>query len=941
MTRVRRDQRGDWLVVPSETHVEAAARAGVPARTLRRLIEDEARDELGGLAATTPEATRLLVGKLREVPAAHARALDQIVGTLRRAGTTAAALRGAGLARGKYFADLIDDLDAALAARSLYDDRSSPWAAARRLRATAHPGLGAGSAVVHGLTSWDNATLALLESLDERVRRDGFEGVSVELPLFDRGPLRDATDALATELEARWAERSVAPELRFREVPSLSPERVSVTEAHAAESEARAVTRIVLEAIARGTPLDRVAIVPVDLEESFLEPLRFELARAKIPFAEPRGRPAIASPRAHAAIELLRLARGPLARDALVDVMRVPELKLGAWFGEHRGAVGELLHEISELPLRVDRSGDDLTAELDSHLAELEREDPPASARLAPARAGLGRWLTELRALSAPGSRAALIRRALGLFEALGLLTVSPRALARALEPGRRGRADLLTALGHDAAGARALETALSRVSAAAHAVGVADDPVTLGGLLEEIELALEGVSPTGGAVRAGAVRIARPRDAAGLEFDLVVLCRASDRGLDSHGNADHLGRELEARLPPRERPLGKIAEQHFAWLGVAWALAGARKIAVTWSSHDANRQLGPSRLVRQLLESDVPRRSEPASPLVPGARPAHARLPLSDGARHRVATELTHIAFFSDPNAPADVYNGAAGSLAPFLRSTERPLAVTAIEKTLRCPFLGFTGSVLRAAFADPVEDAISARERGNLLHEALAVALEAVRPIWGLRSPRELEVLALDGARALLEQRGRSPLRRAGLESTLLDVASLLRFIFDEDSGFRFELAEQEFGAESGWSALELDGRRLRGRADRIDLSPDRRRLRVLDYKTRLPTYAEQERALQPALYARKAALELGAETVEFAYLALQRRSPQPRTVFQSTPDGDEIRAGIERTLLAIESFEAGLVPPRPAAVSYCVRCAARDICRRPLSAPESADP
>lgn len=937
-------RRGNWLVVPTEAHVEVATRMGCPARTLRRLVDTQARLRMPERAPTTPEATRLLVAHLRDVPPAHAHALDQMVGALRRAGTSREALVRTGLPRGRYLAELLGDLDAALEARALYDDRSSPWLAASHVAHAPEvaPELVSGAAVVRGLTSWDNATLCFLEALHARLRRAGQEGLCLELPRAEGGPLAEALHALASDLEARWAYRADAPSLAFVDVAPLSADWVSYIEAHDAQSEARAVARAVLDAIAGGTPLDRVVIVPVDLDEAFLEPLRFELGRAAIPFAEPRGRPALASPRAHAAIELLRLARGPLGRDALIDVMRVPGLRFDTWFGEHRGVLGELLHEITELPLRFDRSGSDLTSELDDHLAELARDDPEHGKRLAPAREGLTRWLDELRRLAEPAPRPLLIARAAALFESLGIDRVSERTLARALDAASAGRPELLQALGHDAAGARALSTALERLSSAAQAIGADREPIALGTLLDELELALQGVSPTGGAVRAAAVRIARPRDIAGLDFDQVILCRASDASLDGRAHADSgLSAEIEARLPPSERPTSGITEQRFVGLAVAWALAGARRVTVTWAGHDGTRTLGPSRLARAIVANRLPGHSEPASSLVAGSRPAHRRGRPSEGARQRAETELRRIAFYANPNAPLDAENGSAGDLAAFFGGTaERPLAVTAIERALRCPYLSFTANVLRATASDPVEDAISARERGSLLHAALARALTSVQDLWGRRPPSELEAIARDAARALLEQRGRSPLRRAGLECTLLDVAALLRFVFDEDTDYRFALAEQAFGKDGPWPPLAIGDRFVGGRVDRVDVSGDGTHVRVVDYKTRPPSREEKQSALQPPLYAQKAALELGAQKVSFTYLALNRRVPKSDVVFEAPVDGADIQAGIDRTLDTLQSLEAGLVPPRPAKAAHCARCAARDICRRPLSAPEGSE-
>src|SRR5207249_4184955 len=77
-------------------------------------------------------------------------------------------------------------------------------------------------------------------------------------------------------------------ELRER---SLHDGPIAVVEAAHEASEARAVVRAVLEALAAGAALDRIALVASELEESFLEPLRSELQMAGLAWSEPRGRP--------------------------------------------------------------------------------------------------------------------------------------------------------------------------------------------------------------------------------------------------------------------------------------------------------------------------------------------------------------------------------------------------------------------------------------------------------------------------------------------------------------------------------------------------------------------------------------------------------------------------------------------------------------------------
>lgn len=931
-----------WILVPTERHAEALALSGARGRTVRRLVRELAAAELPALAPTTPEMTRLLTARCAGVSIQHARPLDEAVGRLRRSGTSSAALRATQLERGEKLSELLTSLDENLAARGLRDDRVAAWHAAKHL-AEAPGGVRdwpGGRALVRGLVRWDPSTLAFFESLHAALRALGGDGLTLELPSFESGVLREAADGVTAALEARWSAANDPPQLSFVPVKDWTGARARCVEAYDAESEARAVARAVLDGLAQGKSLDRIAIVAAELSEAFLEPLRFELARAGLPFVEPRGRPAIAAPRAHAALELLRLARGPLSRDALIDVLRVPELRLQRWFGSDPHLTGELLHELAKLPLRIDRSGTELMTELDNRLSELTRDDGPRALRLLPAARGLEQWLRTLGEQGQPASRKVHAERAAALFQELRLLSPSEKTLGEALTRATSGRPELLLGLGQDALAGRSVLAALDRTVGAARAIGSEDESVGLGQYLEELELALEGIAEPRGASRAAALRIARPEDAASLDWDLVVLCRASDANLDRAESASGvLGAELESRLPLAQRP-SQALEPHFTVFGVGAALMRARELVVTWAQHAEGSSAAPSRFAAA-LRGTVPYHREPPSSLSARARRAHPLLPPSAGAQARSEAELERSAFYADPDAAPNGYNGEAGPLAPFVGGeAERPLSVTAVERSLRCGFLGFASSVLRASRNDAVEDAIGARERGTLLHAALAAALEAVRGTQGVRSRVELERTALEAARTLLEGKGRSPLRRAGLRTTLRDVAALLECVFDEPDAPPFFAAERGFGRDAEWGALAVGPWFVTGRVDRIDASTDHRRVRVIDYKTRTPTGPEAAQALQPWLYAAKVASEMGAQSVEFAYLALDRRQPKLKVIYDGAPLAEEVQAALQRAQSGIELLREGHVAPRPVSSASCARCDARDICRRPLSAPESTD-
>ena len=244
----------------------------------------------------------------------------------------------------------------------------------------------------------------------------------------------------------------------------------------------------------------------------------------------------------------------------------------------------------------------------------------------------------------------------------------------------------------------------------------------------------------------------------------------------------------------------------------------------------------------------------------------------------------------------------------------------------------------MLRALRDEAAGDAIGHRERGSLLHACLAVAHEAIVPYLGSKPSDELERLALDAARAYLERRGQGALRRAGLATALADVSAVINWSLNEGSGLRFLEAERAFGKGQPWSPLAVGEHFVSGRIDRIDRSSDGKRLRVLDYKTgKPPTRPEMEQdLLQPWLYAAKVAAEHGVGEVSAGYLALRDRTPRLHPSADAAPHSELVARARERAERALSRLTSGAIEPKPSHARLCVRCDARDLCRRPLSAP-----
>jgi len=931
------------VLVPTERHAELEAARGAHVLTLRELASRLSAASSPTLRPATLETTRLLTRLvLAQQTPALALAVDEAVGQLRRSGARLEDLRAIQTPRAALLARALARTDSRLRELGLRDEREEADLAARSLAEVSIPELdGVARARVRGMSRWENAELLLLEALHHRLRASGGSGLVVELPAVhaaNGAVLREAISSSAARLEERWAAAADAPELEFVEAASAGEAPLVIRAAHES-SEARAVAHAVLQALARGASLDRIAIVPLEPSEAFLDPLRAELVQAGIPFSDPWGRPIGSAPEAHAALELMRLARGPVLRDTLVDVLRVPDLRLTQLVGAEIPSP-HFIDQLARLPVRVDRTGEELLAAVASRLSRSDPDDERAREALSTTervlRALFARFTTLATAHTRRGFRDAWRQ----LFAELGLLSASSKGLALAIAAGDARDLSPLGALGQNARARRAIEQSLERVAEAGAALGLGDAPLDLAEFLDEFANALGAANPGLGAERAGALRVARASEVAGLDWDLLVVCRAASSSLDwqASGADGVLDADLLERLPRRIRPPDSRERAMFTRLGLASALSRSKQAVFTWAKRDASGHSGESRLLLSLL--DRTERDEPASPLDPGAHRVTPAARASEEVRARATLEIRRQDFYADPDAEPDFQNGLAGPLARLVGGeAERPIALTQIERYARCGFLGFSGSVLRAVRDEIVGDGLNARERGTLIHEALAVALSGSRARFGSADLAELEQEAIERAAEFLRTHTSSNLRAAALAAALDDVAALLRWSFANADGIWFAEAERGFGSGSEWSALPVGEHFVSGRIDRIDSNSDGSVVRIIDYKTGKVQLGgvHGELLLQPWLYAKKVAEQYGAKRVSSGYLTLQRRKPEWKSALPETqPESEAIHEKLVRADELIRALRGGRVVARPALPSSCGQCDARDICRRPLSAP-----
>lgn len=970
--RYRRE--GPVVLVPTERHVERARVEGVVA--MRRFFDRlaaELRTELSpasgaarrlaarrALAAsrTSPSLARLFEGSSAE-QAALVTALDATIGTLIESGATKDDLSRTGTARGAELAGLLAHVEEELGRARLYDPRSlvgagaieSGWAAGDR-RALA----------VEGVTRPHGVFLEHLLAIHRGHRSVGGEGVTVRLPRFDDPD--HPMSQVAALLERRLATEPDALEIEWLE--TAQPE-IAVVEAHGPAAEARAATARVLAALEAGVAPESIAICAPPGDESILSPLRVALLEARIPFSEEGGRPAGSIPEVRAALSLLSMASRSITRDGLVELLRLPGLHAGAFVGardevEAATRAARLAHEIRQLSIQRDPTGEGFVEALRSGASE------GIAGWAAESTARLCRAIASLRDVEA---LAPLARDYLDLVTRMRLGAPSAREIAFAL---RAQPAASLAGLGEGAIGLRLVRRATEDLVAAQGMLGGSDDRFTTDDLLTEIEHALTGArtNPAGASARAGALRLTRPGEIAGAEHALVVITRLGTSGYRPGRGSLLLDETTRRRLPERCRPPSPGERAMTAEAELAWVTRSASRLVLTFATTDDDgREAEPAHpIVTRALEAGASRSVEPASRVASSASILSQRgrelAELANGAPptsdllSRVAIETSRLQFFLDPGRLPGPHSGRVEE--PYLKELARrfggaapdnAVTVVAIEAAAACPFKAFANRVLLARPLEEVSDPLSPRERGDLVHKALFAAYEAettLPPSADLEA--RLAAARAAASRAIGIDEPSGPLRAEGKRRVLEEVIELLSDELAAGAELRYRYGEKRFGHGEAhpWGALALPSEDaspepvwVEGRIDRVDLSPDGRRARVVDYKTgrTLPSMkALGETAFQLPLYARVVARQSPAE-LTVAYVSAAAILAGQRKRDASTPMGaEQMDRAAERAAALVRGIWSGRVPPRPAHPSACRRCAARDLCRKPAVIPPTEE-
>ncbi len=360
------------------------------------------------------------------------------------------------------------------------------------------------------------------------------------------------------------------------------------------------------------------------------------------------------------------------------------------------------------------------------------------------------------------------------------------------------------------------------------------------------------------------------------------------------------------------------------------------RRVSVSAPSLEDDALVAPSTFVEELDEAGLTIERPPA--------PAPARAFVHDAlAIDPVVTILEGDAAewlqlrAGRGDVSSERFHGAAGA------QHVETFAVSHLEHYLACPFKYFAGHVLKIDEERETEAGMSPIERGQFLHELLMEFFKRWQESGNGAVTAENASRALDEFRALAQERlpSLSPLDRALEEARLLGSAAvpglaerLFAFELERDVEVVERLLEHRLEGEYAFAAGERQRTlRIRAQADRIDLLADGS-LRIIDYK--LGRAPKPSRALQLSIYGICAAQHLEGHrgrswrVREAGYVAFG----EPDVFKPLASRGDiqsALAAGQDRLLSAVEGIERGEFPPRPDEPYICTFCAFAGVCRK----------
>ena len=240
-----------------------------------------------------------------------------------------------------------------------------------------------------------------------------------------------------------------------------------------------------------------------------------------------------------------------------------------------------------------------------------------------------------------------------------------------------------------------------------------------------------------------------------------------------------------------------------------------------------------------------------------------------------------------------------------PAAHLRPRALSITEIETLIRSPFDLYAKHILKLAPVNPLGEDISARERGNLIHEVFA---QFVQENLDANAPDAHDKMMQIAERVFAQMETQPDRRDIWLRRLAKSAQGFLKFEQDRDKDIYQRYAEQDLL----WVLQgEAQGFQIKGKADRIDMRHDGG-LEILDYKTgSIPDKSEMVNFLAPQLLVEAAITKANgfsktppAPTHRLAYIKIGADPAAFTPKDFSLPNGLDINQTADRLMINIQS-------------------------------------
>ena len=251
--------------------------------------------------------------------------------------------------------------------------------------------------------------------------------------------------------------------------------------------------------------------------------------------------------------------------------------------------------------------------------------------------------------------------------------------------------------------------------------------------------------------------------------------------------------------------------------------------------------------------------------------------------------------------------------------------VSISAYNSLVACPYQFYARHILRLNELDEVQEAIEKRDYGERVHDILRRFHECYPQVSGHPADELEATLRRISEEVFADLLQQDFAARAWLARWYKSLPAYLEWQTENEAqGWRYAEAEQAFD----W---QLEGVRLRGRIDRLDVREEEKR--VLDYKT-LDAQKLSSKLKEPGEDVQLACYAYAHEAADAAFVSIENGKVKLVEPKQDVPLLAQLNA--ERLVQAMADIRGGAGLPANGIDAVCVHCEMRGLCRKGEWAP-----